>query len=219
MPLTGVSENVENSLKTRVASLEARVAHLEEELDRSSGSAVPPQFREAIDAIYGDGKKRPGPEEKIDQSELLQRRDNLVEWLEERWPEIVKPLLAAKNPRKAATVLKSVAPPKDRQSEWLSRFVAHPAHLWEFISSNRFRVRPPKKTVLDALGSSGADMRTKAANRLPTRQIANAMAGVPKLKWRRSLDRCSGSPSSLRVGYNTAAHYRTMFGLTDEVGP
>lgn len=104
MPLTGVSENVENSLKTRVASLEARVAHLEEELDRSSGSAVPPQFREAIDAIYGDGKKRPGPEEKIDQSELLQRRDNLVEWLEERWPEIVKPLLAAKNPRKAATV-------------------------------------------------------------------------------------------------------------------
>ena len=60
--------------------------------------------------------------------------------------------------------------------------------------------KDPQKTVRDALNRPAEDeKRIRAANRVPTRQIANAMAGVPKLRWRTSLDRCSKNPCSYEV--------------------
>jgi hypothetical protein len=202
-PLTGVSEKRENSLKSRVARLEARIEQLQEQVDLASG-VLPAYFREATVT----SKKRPGPDEKIDPSELLIRRDAIVKWLEEHWPDIVNPVLAARNPRQVGAVLRQVAKPRNIRPEWQHRLVSHPARLLEFLRSKKFRKKPPKKTVLDALQLLASDERSRAANRLPTRQIANAMAGVPKLKWRTSLDRCSKHPSSIRVGYNTEKHYR-----------
>jgi hypothetical protein len=210
--LTPISEKPKNSLKSRVASLEARMAQLEEGMDRALG-VVPDHL---YTPMYSAGKKRPGPDKKIDETELFLNRDNLVEFLEEHWPRIVKALLAAKNPRQVATLLRQVATTPDIRPEWQRRFVGHPAKLLSFLRSEKFRIRPPKKTVTDALRPFDSEQRRRAANRLPTRQIANAMAGVPKLKWRTSLDKCSERPSSYRVGHNAVGHYRAKFGIPEK---
>ena len=207
--LTGFSPNSEKSLETRVATLEARVEAMQEEIDRASG-ATPAWIREAIDAAT---KKHPGPRKKMDDTGLLLHRDNLIVWLEEHWPNIVKPLLAARSPRQVAAVLRPIAAAREIRPEWQKGIVCHPAKLLDFLRSDKFRVKPPKKTVVDALLPVVSERRKRAANRLPTRQIANAMAGVPRLKWRTSLDKCSERPSSYQVGYGIAGHYRVMFGL------
>jgi hypothetical protein len=212
-PLTGFSGEPTNEPLEQPASLEARVAQLEKEVAA---------LREVVSRVDGvlpgylytgvDESKKPGPDKYIGDAELFRTRDGIVGWLEEVWPELVQPLLAAANPREVAAVLKKVAKPKNLQPPWQSRFLAHPAVLHNFLRSNKFKKRPPKKTVMDALNRPAEDARRKrAANRLPTRQIANAMAGVPKLRWRTSLDRCSTNPCSYPIAINTARHYRAMF--------
>lgn len=210
--LTGFLEKQKESLESRVARLEARIEQMQQEIDRASG-AVPAHFYEAI---YGTGRKRPGPSKKIDDTELLLNRDDIVQWLEDHWHQIVKPLLAAKSPRAVAAILRPISATRDIRPIWQNRVVGHPAKLLEFLWSNKFRVKPPKKTVVDALALVPSEKRHRAANRIPTRQIANAMAGVPKLKWRSSLDKCSRNPSSLRIGYETARHYRATFGIPEQ---
>jgi len=190
--------------------MEARVAGMQEEIDRASGAA-PTGFLEAMDAAT---KKHPGPRQKMDDTELLLNRDNLAVWLEEHWPKIVKPLLTAKNQVEVAAVLTPIAAAPDIRSTWQCQVMDHSAVLLEFLRSKKFRRKPPKKTVVDALALHRSEKRARAANRLPTRQISNAMAGVPKLKWRTSLDKCSKRPSSSSVGHNTAEHYRRKFGLS-----
>jgi len=218
--LTRFSERQEKSLETRVAkleaglaTLEARIEQMQEEIDRALGR-VPKNIQEAIDNI---GKKHPGPNKKVDDTELELNRNNLIVWLEEHWPRIVKPLLAASKPdgtpREVAAVLRPIAAARDIRPTWQKAIVEHPAKLREFLQSKKFRIKPPKKTVAEALAVYHSEQRDQAANRLATRQVANAMAGVPKLKWRTSLDKCAKNPSSLSVGYNTAGHYRTLFGL------
>jgi hypothetical protein len=208
---TGVPEKPKNSLEARVTRLEIRVEELQREIDRASG-AMPTHI---LEALSGSGQHHPGPREKMDETELLHNRDNLVDWLEKYWPKIVNSLLAAKYPRDVARAFSQVVAEQDSRQEWQNRFLAYPADLLDFLKSEKFRVKPPRKTVADALNHLGTEKRPLAANRLPTRQIANAMAGVPKLKWRTSLDKCSKSPSSFRVGYNTATHYRKVFSISE----
>jgi hypothetical protein len=210
--LTAFSETSKKSLKDRVAGLEARVLELEEAVSRVP-AAVPTYF---YGGAVSEGKKKPGPAENISDANLFYNRDALVQWLEENWPKIIRPLLAANDPREVAAVLRQVARTPDLRPPWENEFVRHSAKLHDFLKSDRFTIKPPKKTVIDALSPSDTEKRNRAASRLPTRQIANAMAGVPKLKWRRSLDRCSENPSSLVVAYKTAGHYRTMFGIPED---
>lgn len=209
--LTGFSTEPEKSLESRVARLEARIDEMQEELDRVSGT-VPAHIAKVIE---GMGKKHPGPNKRMDDTELFLNRDDLVQWLEKHWPSIVKALLAAKNPRAIAAVFRPIAAPREIRAEWQKRIVGHPAKLHEFLNSEKFRVRPPKKTIDDALEPYTSAKRQRGANRLPTRQIANAMAGVPKLRWRTSFDKCTKTPSALRVGYETAEHYRLIYRITE----
>ena len=211
--MTGFQAEREKSLERRIANLEARVEQMQEEIDRLSG-VVPAHIQEALDSI---GKKHPGPQKKMDDTELLLNRDNLVQWLEEHWPKIVNQLLAAKKPPEVALVLRPIATAREIRPEWQKRIVGHPAKLLEFLRSGKFRRRPPKKTVADALRLHRSEQRQRAANRLPTRQIANAMAGVPRLKWRTSLDKCSKNPSSYQIGYNAATYYREVFGVPNKI--
>lgn len=209
--LTGSSPGPEKSLADTLASLEARIASLEDRIDRLDG--VAPAY------FYGSReeteKKKPGPSKRIGDAELLRNRDALISWLEENWSSMVKGLLAAKTPLDVATVLRQVARGPDLRPPWESRFIGHPAQLLDFLRSKKFKRRPPKKTVVDALNRPTEDERRKrAGNRLPTRQIANAMAGIPKLKWPTSLDRCSRNPSSLQVARDAATHYRAIFAIT-----
>ena len=196
------------SLKARVAALEKEVAALWEVVNRLDGVGLSYLYAGIEDAT----DKKPGPDKRIDDTELFRSRDGLVLWLEEVWPEIVQPLLAAANSREVAAVLRKVARPEDLQPPWQTRFLAHPAKLGDFLQSEKFRIKPPKKTVVDALNRPDNDeRRRRAANRLPTRQIANAMAGVPKLSWRTSLDRCSKNPCPYPVSLNMSRHYRVMY--------
>jgi TolA-binding protein len=210
--LTPLAENQEKSLESRVAALEDRIDQMQEEIDRISGIAVPAQIQEAIDNI---GKPRTDTRQKINEAELLLNRDNLVRWLEEHWPKIVKPLLAAKNPSEIFAVMEAIAAPPDIRPTWQVGIIDNPAKLLEFLRSEKFRRRPPKKTITDALALYKSERRQRAANRLPTRQIANAMAGVPQLKWRTSFDKCVKVPSPCRVGHNTATHYRAALGVPE----
>jgi hypothetical protein len=206
------SEKRGKLLESRVAAMEAQIARMQEEIDRLSGVAVPAQIQEAIDNI---GKPQTDGRKKINDGELLLNRDNLAQWLEEHWPRIVKPLLAARNACEVAAVLRPIAKPREIRPEWQKRIVGHPAKLYQFLHSEKFRRKPPRKTVADALATYQSEKRQKAANRLPTRQIANAMAGVPQLKWRTSFDKCAENPSALRVGHNAATHYRAVSGIRE----
>lgn len=211
-PLTPISGGPTEALESRMSRLEARIAELEGRVDCVSG-VLPAHFYEAT---HAPEKKKSGPQEKVGDTELLLNRDNAVTWLEEHWPQIVRPLLAARNPRQVVAVMRLFAVRPEIRPEWQKRFVGHPAKLLNFLQSEKFRKKPPKKTVMDALRSSDSAQRKRAANRLPTRQIANAMAGVPKIKWRTSLDRCSQKPSHYRVGHNTAGHYRALLGIPED---
>lgn len=210
--LTGFPAEREKPLERRIANLEARAEQMQEEIDRLSG-VVPAHIQEALDSI---GKKHRGPQKKMDDTELLLNRDNLVQWLEEHWPKVVNQLLSAKKPPEVALALRPIATAREIRPEWQKRIVGHPAKLLEFLRSEKFRRRPPRKTVADALRLHHSEQRQRAANRLPTRQIANAMAGVPKLKWRTSLDKCSRNPCSAQVGHNTKMYYRTIFRIAEE---
>jgi hypothetical protein len=213
-PLTRFSESPRESLESRVAKLEARIEQMQEQIDRASG-ATPAWFQHAIDAV---DEKRPGPQKRIDDTELLLNRDKLIQWLEEHWLKIVQPLLAASasdSPSDLAAALEPISARREVRPEWQKRFFDHLSILVDFLKSRKFRRKPPKKTVVDAVRLDHSEQRQRAANRLPTRQIANAMAGVPKLGWRTSLDKCSKCPSSARVGYSAATYYRRMFGIPE----
>jgi hypothetical protein len=213
--LTDSSDSGGNSLENRVAWLETRVEQLQVEIDGLAG-VMPRHFPEAAKASW---KRRPGPSERMDGTELLLRRDDLVHWLEDQWPNMVSPLLAARNPRQVASVLRAIASARHARPEWQRDFVGHPATLMNLLQSDEFRKKPPKRPVIDALCSANLEQRRRAANRFPTRQIANAMAGVPRLKWRTSLDRCSKTPCTARVGYETMRHYRTQVEISRETQP
>jgi hypothetical protein len=209
--LTGFSEGPEKSLESRVARLEARIEQMQEEINSLSG-AMPAHIVEAIDNI---GKKHSGPDKKIDDTELILNRNNLVNWLEEHWLEIAKPLLTSKTPNAIVAVLTPVAASPDIRPTWQKAVMDHPDKLLEFLRSPKFRRKPPKKTVMDALDLQRSEERARAANRLPTRQIANAMAGVPKLSWRTSLDKSSQSPCSYNIRDESATYYRIMYGIRE----
>ena len=86
-------------------------------------------------SISTEQGKRSPVDRRIKDTELFLNRDNIVEWLEEHWPKIVKPLLAAKNPRQLSEVVREVATTPDIRPEWQRRFVGHPAKLLDFLHS------------------------------------------------------------------------------------
>jgi hypothetical protein len=207
--LTRIPRNGGKRQLVQLARLTKRVAKLEETVNRLDGVA-PGYYYAGVD----ETRRRPGPGKNIEDWRLLNNRDGLVGWLEEVWPKIARPLLSATDPSKVAAILTKVARPKDVQPPWQSRFLAHAAKLFDFLHGDRFRKKPPRKTAVDAINRpADDDRRRRAANRLPTRQIANAMAGVPELGWRTSLDKCSSNPCSYEVALNTDRHYRAMFGI------
>jgi hypothetical protein len=141
------------------ARLEARVEQLEQEIDRASG-AMPAQFHEAMSATRA---MRPGPRERMELSELLVERDNLLQWLEEHWPNIVNPLYAARTARAIALAIKKVKATSNVNVEWQSRLINHSDDLFDFLRSNKFRRKPPRKTVVDALRSPRSKIEHRAA--------------------------------------------------------
>jgi hypothetical protein len=124
-------------------------------------------------------------------------------------------LCRARSAEEVGAILEAVSEEPDFRRDWQKRLLPNPAALFDFISDERFRkTKLPMATVKDALTlPMDDDRRRRAANQFPARQIANAMAGVPDIGWRRSLDRCSVKPSEASVVINTDLHYRELYGL------
>jgi hypothetical protein len=118
------------------------------------------------------------------------------------------------------TVLRLSERPEQPWSPIVRNFVDHAPDLVNFLRSHRFNRTPPRGTVIAALkGKFENEKRWKAANRLPTRQIANAMAGVPSLGWRTSLDKCTWNPSPMLVGKRTEGYYRKVYRIPEPRKP
>ena len=214
--------------QNRLEGLEEQVATLQDRVSALEGLGLP---------IDHDAPRR-GPKQKIGDRELFSYRDALVKWFERIWPRIESRLCSASSTEEILALLETdfPQPPDDQKGQPLlkrtdvslrpheKRLLEHPEALLDFLMSGpsganptnatRFYGKPPKQVVIDALDLPWSDpVRWKAAARLPTRQIANAMAGVPDLEWRTSLDRCSVFPSELMIGIRTEEHLRDLHRL------
>ena len=189
--------------KKRLEALEGRVEALEREV-----------FQPLISfQTSGEYKRRPEKLYAIENDQLWGFRDEIIDRLEGTWPHIARRLLAAK---KKEALDKALKPLVDWQSYVGKRFLSNTEALLDFLQTDRFNRKPPRRTVVRALNGSWADEESRLATqqatmRLPTRQIANAMAGVPKISWRTSLDRCSRLPSPMAVQKRTDKHYRRLY--------
>lgn len=200
-------EGLTRSGQERLASLEDQVRRLESRLfyvELNLGIQVYPE----------KVQKKPGPTPQISDEDLLDNRDRFIGWLEARWQDLRPRLLAAANTKQVAEALVSVATPEESQDYYVKRLIEGAGALRQFLRSRRFHRKPSKQAVVNALREEYDDpKRMKAAAQLPTRQIANALAGVPQIGWRTSLDRCSKTPARIVVGRKTAEYYRALYGI------
>ena len=194
------------------SELERRVIQLEHDVAILKQMTRWPVFKN--DAPI-DKKAKPGAKERIEDEVLFKYRDGLTLWLEAYWPWMEGRLYRASNAEEVGRILEAVSEEPHLRRDWQKRLLPNPAALFDFISDERFRkTKLPRATVKDALTLPlDDDRRKRAANQFPARQIANAMAGVPDIGWRRSLDRCSAKPSGAYLVQNTDLHYRELYGL------
>jgi hypothetical protein len=116
---------------------------------------------------------------KLTLHELTVRRREIIRILERDSPEIIERVQNARNPAEAAD---AVLTPAVKEEPFRPGFLQDP-HLcaeaiWKFVRSGRFH------------GS--------------LRNLANAMAGVPEMSWKRSFDLCTANPPNPPI----AMHHR-----------
>ena len=185
------------------------MARLEQDVEMLKSLSAWPGFRVAENSPE---KQKPGPKEQIDDTELFRMRDGLIMWLEPYWPWMGDRLYAASNPGEIKVILEAAARALEDRQDWQTRLLDNTAVLFEFLSHERFGKTIAKATVTDALTLPWeTERRRRAANQLPARKVANALAGVPEIGWRRSLDRCSERPSCMELAVNLDLHYREQF--------
>jgi hypothetical protein len=208
----GLDKVLEDRPQNALSELEQRVVHLEKDVEILKQLTRWPLFNKEAPT---DTKKKPGVKERIEDGELFNYRDGLTRWLEAYWPWLEDRLVGAGSPEEVGAILEAVSEEPELRRNWQKRLIPNPAALFDFICSERFRkTKLPKATVKDALTLPvNDDRRKRAANQLPARQVANAMAGVPDIGWRRSLDRCSVNPSGAYIEINTDLYYREVYGL------
>jgi hypothetical protein len=208
----GLDKVSENQPQSATSELERRVIQLENDVAILKQLARWPLFNKEARV---EKKTKPGVKERIEDADLFKYRDGLTLWLEAYWPWMEDRLCRARSAEEVGAILEAVSEEPDFRRDWQKRLLPNPAALFDFISNERFRkTKLPMATVKDALTlPMDDDRRKRAANQFPARQIANAMAGVPDIGWRRSLDRCSVNPSTKYIVLNTDLHYRELYGL------
>ena len=115
-------------------------------------------------------KPEMGRKRKLEKEELLKRRDELSRWVEEVWPVLSVALRKSKDSdhARAAILAAKESVPFVIQAPFYRAPERHEEQLWEFLESGRLSGNP--------------------------RNLAGAMAGLPELSWKRSLDRCQQNP-------------------------
>lgn len=168
-------------LAERVARLEKRLAALEKNASEPSddGSIDLSQSRYRLFSDGDDGPVDPPPitarrgrTPLIPRAQLERQRDDLINFIEPRWPDLVKHMKMRKGLEHLLHTLKNVSP--GAQTTWpYLHLTENIGALWKFLQSGRYKGEP--------------------------RQIAYAMAGVPDMTWRSSLDACTKQPSRLHI--------------------
>jgi hypothetical protein len=168
-------------LAERVDRLEKRLAALEENASELSNDGVIDlsQSRYRVFRENDDGPIDPlpitvrrGRTPLIPSAQLERQRDDLINFIEPRWPDLVKHMKMRKGLEHLLQTLKKVSPGAETTWPYL-HLTENIGALWEFLQSGRYKGEP--------------------------RQIAYAMAGVPKMAWRSSLDACTKRPSRLHI--------------------
>jgi len=208
----GLDKVLENQPQSATSELERRVIQLEKDVAILKQLARWPLFNKEVRV---EKKTKPGVKERIEDEDLFKYRDGLTLWLEAYWPWMEDRLCRAGSAEEVGAILEAVSEEPELRRDWQKRLLPNPATLFDFISDERFRkTKLSKATVRDALTLPvNDDRRRRAVNQFPARQIANAMAGVPDIGWRRSLDRCTANPSTKYIVINTDLYYRELYGL------
>jgi hypothetical protein len=134
-----------------------------------------------LDAIYAPDKAKKGRRSKLTLHVLRARRDCFIRTLEQDCPEIIERLQNARNATEAAD---AVLTPVVEKSFPRPGFLQDP-HLcaeaiWKFVKSPRFHGN--------------------------LRNLANAMAGVPEMSWKRSFDLCTANPPKPPIRMHSRAY-------------
>jgi len=115
-------------------------------------------------------KRKKGRRPLLEQKILLERRDNLTNWIERNWPYLS---VALRKTRSSPDAIAAIIAAKKRmpglfQPPFYKDPDKYATALCQFLKSGRFNGNP--------------------------RNLAGAMAGLPELSWKRSLDVCSTHP-------------------------
>jgi hypothetical protein len=170
---TAKSEDSSTLFAFRIAELEKRVAELEQQFHSMNHFDLPTA-----------PKPKRGPKPRLRESELLRRRDSLIYWLEDNWPELSRAIRKAKNGEQLIPALRRMRPLSTQyeQPPFCCDWKQHWPLLWEFVSKSKRYFNNP-------------------------RNIANALAGIPELSWKRSFDVCSNHPSHLEIQARAVLDY------------
>jgi hypothetical protein len=184
------NQNVPNSvqqseiqlLTEKIAQLEKRVAELEKRFVEPSDNSGAIDLADARYRLSSDGVSAPvesvetpskrGRPPLVPRDQLAWRRDELINFIEVRWPDLLRHMKRPKSIDDLLEAIKNASP--GAQTNWpYLHLKENVGKLWKFLSSDRYTGEP--------------------------RQIAYAMAGVPDMEWRSSLNACTKCPSRLPI--------------------
>jgi len=112
--------------------------------------------------------------------DFTSRRAKLINFIEPQWPDLVAIVVRPSSMVGLLAGLEKVS--GGSKQSWACRHVKeHLVDLWEFLNSGRFRGEP--------------------------RDVANALAGVPEMKWRTSLERGRKDPSNQQLAPSALAEH------------
>jgi hypothetical protein len=155
----------EQMVREKLSEIDTRLARLE---NRTAEDEFGTRQTEEAEPEWPLTTTR-GRKSKLALDQLLERRRCLIEILDQFTPEIIGALQSAGGPNEAAEALEnSVSAWGGPRPPMLLNTRTYAEQLWSFLKSDRFHGN--------------------------LRNLANAMAGVPEMSWKRSFDLCVKNP-------------------------
>jgi hypothetical protein len=157
-----------------------------------------------IEEASRENSSKDKSKEKVPKAELWIRRDLLVVALERDWYKIEKFIMMAKTDAEYRDILKTVLG---------ARFDLSPRlqfkKLGDLFKQQPLQIRPSKK-ILRAFGERDKTA-IKLFNRLPSRAIANAIAGAPEYSCWSSFKYATCHPSSVPICDSLWWHFKKKY--------
>jgi hypothetical protein len=152
------------SLEKRLEALEMRDYQVVEADGTTDLSAEENRYREGEPKIVvrSPTSVKRGRRPRMTSEEFQKRRDGLLQFLEIRWNDLSEVMREPRSLTHLVQAIDSASPGAQAMWEY-QQLTEQIGPLWEFLESGRYKGKPL--------------------------QIANAIAGVPEMTWRSSLDR------------------------------